>query len=383
MSDLAVVFQIGSLGDSIVSVPTLLSLRQLLPSVSEYLLVTKIESNLKVAAREVFDMAWKPKGQILFERSGSLWNQATSAAGLVAQLRRNRPRYCVYLAPAQRSVKHVNRDAMFFRAGGVKELIGFRALSSEELTVGPIPKIRDMEAYLRFLRVWGTATEEQFLSYCGMPVLSTDSGSKRRVQQWLDANRRYPQRRLVALCPYSNWTSRDIPGPTIVDLLSRLEKTLNLEVILLGGSKDATAAEAAIQTSGAGINACGLFSVGESGALLEACRLAICTESGPMHLACALGVPSIIAFSRTTKYFGRWFPLGNRHTLLYRDVKCSGCESVHCPVSGHACLSDITSDQILAAAVSRLNDLPLAPSMLNNTRALINEPELATASSYR
>jgi hypothetical protein len=380
MSDLAVVFQIGSLGDSIVSVPTLLSLRQFLPSVSEYLLITKIESNLKVAAREVFDMAWKAKGQILFERSGSRWNQAASAAGLVTQLRRHRPRYCVYLAPAERSAQNVGRDAMFFKAGGVKELIGFRALAAEELAIGPAPKLQNTEAYLRFQRVWGNVTGQQFLRYSGTPILSTDAESKRHVKEWLGVNRRYPQRRLVALCPYSNWSSRDIPSDVVVELLSRLENTLNLEVVVLGGGKDVAVANAAIHASGAGLNACGLFSVNQSGALLQSSRLAICTESGPMHLACALGIPSVIAFSRTTKSFGRWFPLGNRYTILYRDVECAGCDSVHCSVKGHPCMTYITADQILAAAVSRLDDLPLAPPALSSTRVMINEPELATAS---
>jgi ADP-heptose:LPS heptosyltransferase len=370
MSDLAVVFQIGSLGDSIVSVPTLLSLKQLLPSVSEYLLVTKIESNLKISVNEVFDMAWKPKGQITFQRTGSKLEQLGSIAALIAKLRYHRPRYCVYLAPADRSQKHVKRDERFFRAGGVRELIGFRAFTEEELRGDGAPSFRNSEAYLRFLRVWDCPAEAEFLRYAAPPIFVTDLNARKTVQKWLGARRRYPERRLVALCPFSNWPSRDIPYAAIVELLRGLENALGAEVVLLGGTKDADTAERAICEARVGLNACGAFSVSDSAALLQSCRLAICTESGPMHLAGALNIPSVVVFSRTNKYFGRWFPLGNRHTILYREAKCAGCDSVHCGVAGHPCMTDITVDQILAASTSRLNGLVLAPGMLESTRAL-------------
>jgi ADP-heptose:LPS heptosyltransferase len=373
MSDLAVVFQIGSLGDSIVSVPTLLSLKQLLPSVSDYVLITKIESKLKISVNEVFDMAWKAKGQITFQRAGTALDRFTSVAGLIAKLRYYRPRYCVYLAPAERAQRHVKRDEIFFRAGGAKELIGFRAFTHEELSVGRTPALHNSEAYLRFSRVWNRPAEQEFRRFAATPIFDTDLKVRKTVQSWLKAERRYPERRLVALAPYSNWSSRNLPSQAIIELLSRLDKELNLEVVLAGGTKDVEEARAAVRAAGTGLNACGIFSVGESAALLQSCRLAICTESGPMHLACALGVPSVIAFSRTNKHLGRWFPLGNRYTILYREPECAGCDSASCLTSGHPCLSGITVNQILAAAVSRLNGLALAPAMQDGTRALASD----------
>jgi heptosyltransferase III len=369
MPDLAVVFQIGSLGDSIVSVPTLLSLKELLPSCSDYLLVSNLDSKLKVVPDQVFEMAWKAKGQITYQGTGTGLQQAASIAKLIAQLRYHRPRYCVYLAPADRSPKQVRRDELFFRAGGVKELIGFRAFTSEELVAGQNPRFQETEAYLRFRRVWNRPAEDRFLRYAAAPVLEPDWLAKERARKWLDTERRHPDRRLVALCPYANWSSRNIPDGTITGLLSQLEGAANVEVVLLGGKKDADQAQAALETAGAGLNACGIFSIGESAALLQNCSLAICTESGPMHLAGALGIPSVVIFSRTNKQLGRWFPLGNQHTILYRDLECAGCSSTVCRVAGHPCMSEITVDQILAATLSKLSGLFLASGMLEGNKS--------------
>jgi ADP-heptose:LPS heptosyltransferase len=371
MSNLAIVFQIGSLGDSVVSVPALLSLRELLPSCSEYLLVSNLDSHLKVAPNQVFDMAWKGKGLISYNTSGNTFRRVASQASLIAQLRYYRPRYCVYLAPADRSPRQSKRDELFFRAGGCKELIGFRSLTSEELSAEYPLHMHRTEAYLRFRRVWDRPAEETFLRYAATPLLEPDTEAKQSVRTWLGKTRRAPGRRIIALCPYSNWPSRNIPANSIVQLISQLHLACNAEVVVLGGKKDFDQARMAIRVAGSGINACGMFSISESAALLGSCALAVCTESGPMHLAGAVGTPSVIVFSRTNKQLGRWFPLGSHHTILYREPACAGCSAIDCAVAGHPCMSEITVDQILSAVHSRLSGLNLAPRMFDGTKALV------------
>lgn len=69
---IAFVFQIGSLGDTIVSIPALRSIRELLPGCSEYLLVSRFETALYVAPSHVFEMAWEPLREIQYFGSGAL-----------------------------------------------------------------------------------------------------------------------------------------------------------------------------------------------------------------------------------------------------------------------------------------------------------------------
>jgi ADP-heptose:LPS heptosyltransferase len=251
---------------------------------------------------------------------------------------------------------------------GVKELVGFRALTSEELTPGQFPGVKDTEAYLRFSRIWGEFADEKFARYSSAPLLRPSEAANQRIQSWLHGARRHPDRRLVAVCPYSNYPSRDIPEQTLLDLLPSLEETGDAEVVILGGTKDFVRAQRVIDRLGIGLNACGTFSLQESAALLNLCKLAICTESGPMHLASALGVSCLITFSRINQSLYRWFPFQREHTVLYRELECAGCRLINCPVEGHPCMRRITPNQILAAAVSKLNGKLVAPGMLGDTR---------------
>jgi ADP-heptose:LPS heptosyltransferase len=191
-----------------------------------------------------------------------------------------------------------------------------------------------------------------------------------RTGQWLKANRKHPGKRLIAISPYSNFPSRDIPNQTVQQLVSQLEKQADAEIVIAGGSKDSARAATVLGANGSGLNACGVFSVQESAALLKASSLAICTESGPMHLASAVGVPLLAMFSRINPQLARWLPFGQRSTILYRDVPCAGCFSVHCPVAGHPCMEEITADQLTRAALGILNGLPVVEDTLNGTKVL-------------
>lgn len=373
---LAAVFQIGSLGDSIVSVPVLRSLPDFFPDCSEYLLVSRFDTALKVLPSHVFDMAWKSKFQVdyrgpeAYEGSKTGWREMLSIGSLLSQLRYYRPRYCLYLMPSDRSPRQVDRDRLFFRAGGVREFAGFRAFSAPELAPVSNPTVHNTEAYLRFRRVWGEAARDEFPKYSVAPLLHPAESAKQSITEWLRLHRAHRDRPLVAICPYSNFPSRTLSDETIHQVLTELATVAGVEPILVGGMKDRVQAEKAVSVTGLGLNACGLFSTEQSAALLQACNVVLCVESGPMHLAGALGVPSVIAYSRITGHLHRWFPLGHNHTILYRDVECAGCGSRVCPVEGHPCLDRISVNQMVSAVMNKLRGLPILPGIMNGTNVL-------------
>ncbi len=367
---LIAVLQIGSLGDTIVSIPVLRSLRDFIPTCSEYLLISRFDTKLKVMPNHVFDMAWKSKYQINYRPPGEGSSHIFSVAKLLAQLRYYRPAHCVYLMPTLRSKRQIERDRLFFKIGGVKELHGFDVLDDDETSLKELSPLQTTEAFRRFYRIWGAEAATKFPQYSNPPLLLPGEGAIRRVTEWVASHRRHPARPLVAICPYSNIAARNISAETIRGLLYRLETEFNVEAVLLGGHKDTADAAFAIAQSGTGLNACGLFSVEESAALLKACRLVIATESGPMHLAGAVGVPAVVTFSRVNKYLNAWFPLSSDSTILYRDVECAGCVMPTCPIEGHPCMSGIKIDHVLAAVASKLNHSCVLPAKLEGTQVV-------------
>ncbi len=355
MSNIAAVFQIGSLGDTIVSVPVLRSLTELLPECSEYLLVSRFDNAANVAPKHVFEMASKVRYRLDYHGMGTKLQRFHSASSLLGKLRFFRPRYCVYLMPADRSPKQVFRDRLFFKAGGVRELLGFRALSKNDYS--PSAAYRNTEAFLRFRRVWNEQAEEKFQRYGAAPILAPDEDSRNHVSAWLETIGSSSEQPLVAVCPFSNFESRNWPSQSVVKLLRKLEGEGGVRTLLLGGEKDREAADSIIAEAGTGVNACGAMSPSESAALLQRCRLAICTESGPMHLAGALGIPTVTTFSRINSDLERWFPLGRNHTILYRSVPCAGCRLRVCPVEGHPCMVKITAEEVFLVTMRKLQGL--------------------------
>ncbi len=369
---LAAVFQIGSLGDSVVSLPSLRSIPDILPDCSEYILLTQSEENGKIAPTDVFDMSWKPIRRTAYRARVPVIRRSCSALSLLGRLRYYRPKYAVYLMPAERSAQDIERDRLFFRAAGIRQLIGFRLpFSHTDLPPISASGICRTEAYMRFRRLWNEAAEEKYAAYAKPPLLHPRPEAAQRIAEWLQSTRRTRERPLVAFSPYSNSLSKDLSQDTVVQLLQRLEFALGVEVVVVGGSKDFPRAQSAVMAARAGLNTCGMFSLEESAALIQSCRLAVCVDSGPMHLAGALGIPCVIVFSRTNTQLGRWFPLGERHTILYRNVECAGCRLTKCKFENHPCMVDVTADQISAAVKNALNGAKRIPEIgVNGTEML-------------
>jgi hypothetical protein len=303
-----------------------------------------------------------------YEGPGSGVLQLWSVAQVLAQLRYYRPRHCVYLMPTDRTPRQIGRDKLFFKAAGIRDLHGFIPVTKNETLREDLSQLQTTEAFLRFWRVWGLDADAQFPNYAAVPLLRPPASAYRKVNEWFAVNRRHPRWPLVAFCPYANETARTLPFNSICSLLSRLEAELGLEAVLLGGRKDSTDAEHATRESGAGLNACGAFSLEESAAFLESCRVVVTTETGPMHLAGALGVPFVATFSRVTIRVNQWFPIAVNSSLLFRDVECAGCEFSNCDVPGHPCLSGIKVDHIMAAVAGKLHGAPVCSQMLDGTR---------------
>lgn len=350
MPRIGVLFQIGSLGDSIVSLPAVRSLRDLLPECSEYIVVDRFDDAAKILPAEVFAMAIKPRKRLSYRgpSAGSRLQRAYSISAMIAKLRYYRPTYAVYLMPSDRTEHQIARDRTFFEVAGIKELIGFRAINHNR------DGAEGGEAFLRCKRLWNELSQDQFATYSRAPLLEPSISADEAVTRWVNRHRRFPSREIVALCPYSNWASKDLAPQTACDLIRRLEREASVEVVVVGGLKDKVAADAVIKRSGTGLNACGVFSIGETAALLKRVKLAVAVDSGPMHLAAAVGTSTVVVYSRTNPHLARWFPLGLRNTILYRDVSCAGCQQVTCPVPDHPCIDSVGVDEILGAAQSSL-----------------------------
>lgn len=90
-------------------------------------------------------------------------------------------------------------------------------------------------------------------------------------------------------------------------------------------------------------------------ALIAHAGAAVTSDSGLMHLAAARGVPVVAIFGSTSPVLG-FPPAGPGHVVLCRNLSCQPC-TLHgrdrCPLGHHACMTGITPEQVADAALSR------------------------------
>ncbi len=136
------------------------------------------------------------------------------------------------------------------------------------------------------------------------------------------------------------------------ELANRLSHRFGVKILIFGGPGDEALGDDIQQKSGrVCINMAGKTSLREAFALIHRCDLFITNDSGLMHAAAALDTPQI-GIIGPTRYLETG-PVGQHSRIVRVPVSCNPCKHDHCPV-GHDCMSAITVDMVLDAAVDKL-----------------------------
>ncbi len=77
------------------------------------------------------------------------------------------------------------------------------------------------------------------------------------------------------------------------------------------------------------VDLCGKTSIKELGAISAASNLFIGVDTAPMHIAAAVKTP-VIALFGPSGYFGEWYPYGDGHIVLTKDLPCKPCKKGAC-----------------------------------------------------
>lgn len=164
---------------------------------------------------------------------------------------------------------------------------------------------------------------------------------------------------LVGIHAGSAWPTKCWPMEYFVQLISRLQTELNVQVVLVGGGrKDTDLGEKICQLSqGHAASLCGKTSLADLMALMKHFKLFITNDSGPMHIATAFDVPTLAIFGPTTKELG-FFPYGEGHRVMeVKNLDCRPC-ALHggkkCPLGHFKCMKDISADEVFNNAKEML-----------------------------
>ncbi|MGA3073014.1 MAG: glycosyltransferase family 9 protein [Bryobacteraceae bacterium] len=342
------VYQIGSLGDTIVLIPSLRAIRKHFGRGAHLAVLHNVDRAGVVTTKEVLQCTPLADEFIPYQFEEPVARRLRTACSLWRQLRARRFDAVVSLLPSERPPAALRRDAWFFRTCGIPRVIGFETVPDS--VVRPRQDGRAMpvqnEALILLQRLRDSGIPAEANGHLRIPLLQPGRGDRAAAAAWLAASRHHPQRALIALCPGCKKPANSWPLERFIELGRRILSTGSAEIVILGGPTDRAAAQRLMTAlSGEALNAAGEFSVSGSAALLSQCQFLVGLDTGTTHLAAAVGVPCVVIQSANS-HAGHWDPLGESHTVLRQSVPCAGCLCTECPVAGHPCMTGISVDDV-------------------------------------
>ena len=334
------IFQTSFIGDSVLTTPLIQKTKKLFPD-------TKIVVITRPQTEDIFRPLPEVSEIILNDKRG--WNKI---AGVWKTARAIKKSGIDILLVPHRSF----RSALIAWLSGVPIRIGFTSSEGWFLYTKTVPfnwMIHDAERNLSLLQ--GIAKEK----FGGEKLSMSFTPSAEENVERLMKDFNLTGKKLVGIHAGSAWPTKCWPMEYFVELISKLQTELGVQVVLVGGGKqDTDLGEKICQLAqGHAASLCGKTSLADLMALMKHFKLFITNDSGPMHIATAFDVPTLAIFGPTTRELG-FFPYGQGHRVLeVKDLPCRPC-ALHggkkCPLKHFKCMKDITPQQVFDNAKEML-----------------------------
>jgi ADP-heptose:LPS heptosyltransferase len=348
------VFRIGSLGDTVVSLPALRVIRRRHAGSPVTLLTnTPADGGLKAASSTqvlegtglVDDYIEYPHGSL---SPSKLWR-------VLRTIRRKGPRICYFLMP-NRSHVQARRDRLFLRLAGIREIIGL----DPGLFATRAPRegefLWESEA-ARLMRTLGVA--QPILKPNDFSLEITPAEIRIALQRLRSSGIEgaHIVISIGAKSPVNDWGD-----PRWIECLQIIGKNATgIGLVAIGSTVEAERSDRLLRDwPGPCANFCGHLSPRESASVLAGAILFLGHDSGPMHLAAAVETPTIAIFSARNMP-GIWFPFGQERNVFYNSVPCRGCGLEVCVENGQRCISEIDARRVAERAISLVSRALPAP----------------------
>lgn len=343
------IYRLGSMGDTLVALPCLHSLRRWFPQ-AHITWLTNLPINIKARASadllhgtglidEYIDYPVGLRG------IRALWS-------LARRIRAGNFDLVIDLAAARGMAKTI-RDAAFFAFCGLWDVVGL-PWAPRDLQCLPDPRrpgYYEAEAARlarRLARLGSVEMSDRSLwSLC---LRSEEIAAARRRLAEVSICSRYVVASVGTKADAKDWTQ-----PNWMELLSLLGKAHpDLGLVMLGAPDEQERSQACLESwPGPKANFAGVLSVRESAALLKDAMLFLGHDSGPMHLAASVNTRCIAIFA-ARNLPGHWFPAGSGHEVFYHKTECFGCGLETCVVHQKKCILAILPVKVATAALAAL-----------------------------
>ncbi|MCB0407653.1 MAG: glycosyltransferase family 9 protein, partial [Bdellovibrionales bacterium] len=155
----------------------------------------------------------------------------------------------------------------------------------------------------------------------------------------------------VVLVPGSVWNTKRWTLEGYQTLAKRFVSE-GWNVLLMGSKEEHELCEQVRKISPKIVNIAGQTTFKESLGLLQKANLLISNDSGSMHLGAIADIPTVAIFGPTTLEIG-YRPWSDKAIVMQKDLECRPCGKhghKECPIGTHACMKNISSDEVYEVA---------------------------------
>jgi ADP-heptose:LPS heptosyltransferase len=329
----------GNLGDTVVALPAFHAIRRRFPD-AHLALLTSPTKRGRPTALDVLTY------DSTFDDSFLYYDDEPADPAFRSRLQRQVREWGVDLAillPNTRSgLSNVSKHMALLAIAGVRHVAGAQLLRGDESAMGQAPRLVRMLApagiegvepfpWIRLSDAERAAATRLTETYAGRKLIGMQCGAKRSANRW--------------------------PRERFIETGRRLVAEEGAQIFLTGSPGEAGMVTSVAEAIGTGCaNLAGRTSVTELAAVAERLDAFVSNDTGTMHVVAAMGAPVVAIFS-ARDHPHLWYPHGDRHVVLRKNVDCSPCMSDDvCPLFDvPKCLDRIGVEEVMAALRRVLN----------------------------
>jgi len=312
------VIKIVGLGDTVLMLTPIASLRRRFPHASISVLVTPLSCGIvanqpSIDEVIVYDVLRSPGGIRGFMRLVRLLRAKHFDCIIDCEQYFQMTAVVTYLTGAPRRIGFCFNDSLRGK------------LYTDAVSIDP--QCHMVDSYMRLLEPLGIDSGR----IEALEQVHIDSQDRVKVGAWL-AGRGIGNGDIVvgihagsgSRAPYKRWDEE-----SFAEIVGRLGRRLGAQVILTGTVSERQMIDRIMSLSGnrTAHNSGGEFETKQAAVLIERCDLFISNDTGPMHIAAAVGTPTIGLFGPESP--SRYAPVGKRNVALYKRTRCSPCVEIY------------------------------------------------------
>jgi len=319
-------FKVGSMGDSIITLPSISSIKDNFPNIDITILTNSGGENL-ISIESLIDKSYVKEfinytGKSKFE--------------LLKMLKDKKYDLIIDLTQPSSLLRTV-RNMIIFRLLGISSGIGWNIselsfLRKQQDNFNMIGS--ELEKYLSYFKQYNIKVKKKF-------ILGITDDQRNKIDNLLREND-LEDGRLIAFVIGSNRLTTRWPIEYFNEVIQYVVEKTDLIPVLIGGEEDNLLVNTLNQRV---LNLCGKLTPLESAEFLRRCILTVSNDTGPLHLSYSVGTKVIALFS-SRGFKAKWHP-SKEMGAVFRDDKidCRLCYRESC--EHLSCLKNIKPENII------------------------------------